>query len=269
MKLNQKLTAAFLLILLVFMSACSKDDDTNEPIAGTASDYYPGAIGSSFTYSTDTINTSTGSAASIGSRVSTFDRNEAINGIQYIIQKNTSTLGGLPFYSKVGFRRSDTEVSFAIDTSGIASMIDSAITATGYDLQLDIDSEILVIKYPLYSGLTWDAFKLSVGLGSLISIPVIRVTAEYMGQESVSSVPGGAATAEKIKYKATIQIPTSADDILNPPTEVFEATGWFAKGVGLVKIEGSAIILSAISVGEIDIEDTRVVRETLTQYTVK
>ncbi|MFH1196028.1 MAG: hypothetical protein V1720_09960 [bacterium] len=260
------LNTTFLLLLMIAALACSKEE-TTDPITESAIDYYPGNLTSSFTYSTDTLSSTGGNAANVGSRVSTFDRNETINGIQYIIQKNASTVGGVPFNSEVGFRRTDTEINFAIDTAGIGGMIDSVAAALGFQLDINIDSEIKVFSFPLFAGKTWDAFKLSVGLIGM-SINIIEVKSEYQGQESIS-VLGGTSLAEKIKYTATVRMPTSVEDIVNPPTEIFTANGWFVKDVGLAKIEGSAIILQAISIGEIDLENTRVVRETLTQYTIK
>lgn len=267
----KKLLIAFLMfIFAIGFSSCSKDETTDPPDGSTtAVNYYPGNLGSTFNYKTDTLNTVSGSSATIGNRLSSFDRNETINGLQYIIQKNESTIGGLPYETEVGFRRSNTDISFAIDTSGLNSLIDSVTSALGIQLEVTIDSEIVLFKYPFASGTTWDAFNLTVGAIGL-TVPIVEVVARYEGKENLTTVPGMAtAEAEKIKYTATIKLPTSLSDIFNPPTEVFEAYGWFVKDVGLAKVEGASIILDAISIGEIDLENTRLARETLIEYSLK
>ncbi|MDZ7765442.1 MAG: hypothetical protein U5K00_13610 [Melioribacteraceae bacterium] len=77
-------------------------------------------------------------------------------------------------------------------------------------------------------------------------------------------------TAEKIEYIATIKIPESIDDISNPETLTLSANAWFVKDVGLVKIEGSGLILGAFGSGELDFEDEGgMVSEILVNYTIE
>ena len=70
-----------------------------------------------------------------------------------------------------------------------------------YQLTIDIDDEFNSFSVQALSSGTWDAFKLNISVGTLISISVVDVKATYLGEEDILVKPDGSnKKAKKIVY---------------------------------------------------------------------
>lgn len=260
-------------ILIAFaLISCSKSDNPaeSETSVTVAADYYPGGVGSSYTYnSTYKHNSSTDN----GTRTSTYETKESKDNTEYTKQKNTSIFGNLQVESSLYFRTSDSGIYFYIDTTGFGSTIDSLKAAAGISLDVSItaDPEINVFSAPLTANKTWHAYKLNLSISGLFNIPLIDVTATYMGTEDISvAATNSTKSAEKIKYDLTLTLPEVKNGSITTSSSVFGANVWYVKGIGAVKLDGNGLILDALSSGVINFSDsTSTITQTLTSFQLK
>lgn len=253
--MKQKLFYLLTISLLVFFTACSEsDEDPTEPTDGnTAEQYYPGGVGSTFTYEGET--TDTNNVPEPYQREVTYTSTQTENSTEYIVQSNVITVGPSTTTGEFYFRTSATGMFVFIDPSIFTEILDSS----GIDQSLvtiTADPELRLIAYPFSNTPTWDAFVVKASaLGGIVSLNLLELKGSYKGTEQVT-VQGSSMTAEKVEYVATIKIPESIEDISNPETFSVSANAWFVKDIGLVKIEGSGLILGAFGSGELEFEDS-------------
>lgn len=252
--MKQKLIYLLTISLLVFFAACSEsDEDPTEPTDGdTAEQYYPGGVGSTFTYegeSTDSNNVNTPYQREV-----TYSQTQTENNTEYILQKNAITVGPSTTTGEFLFRTSSTGMFIYIDPAVFTEILDSIDTG-GVSIDIEADPELRLIAYPFANTPTWNAFSVSVDV-SIISVNIFELTGNYRGKETVT-VMDNDLDAEKVEYVATIKIPESVDQFLSGSydTITLSAFAWFVKDVGLVKIQGSGLILGAFGSGELEFED--------------
>ncbi|MAT58907.1 MAG: hypothetical protein CMF23_13115 [Ignavibacteriae bacterium] len=282
-----KIKIALLLIISLMLASCGGSDDPVTPNPDDVSEitsYYPGNIGSTFTFNTDTALVNT-NFSQVGTRVSTFESTVNKNSIEYILQKNISTIANNSIETELNFRRGENGLYIYIDTTGFSSALDELLTdslivsvVSGFE----IDPEINIFSLPLFSGKEWSAFKFNVlinFLGVQIPITVIEVKGTYEGKESIV-VPAlnNSVESEKIKYTLIFSLPdpenpinfTNPQNPINLISREFYGYGWYTKDVGLTKLEGSAFLINSINGNGIDLADTTaIVRETLVSYDLK
>ncbi|MDZ7765441.1 MAG: hypothetical protein U5K00_13605 [Melioribacteraceae bacterium] len=168
--MKQKLFYLLTISLLVFFTACSEsDEDPTEPTDGdTAEQYYPGGVGSNFTYqgeATDTNNTKTPYQ-----REATYTETRSENNTQYILQTNVITAGPSSTTGEFLFRTSATGMFIYIDPTVFTEILDSIDTG-GISVDIDADPELRLIAYPFSDTPTWDAFVVKVSaLSGLVSL---------------------------------------------------------------------------------------------------
>lgn len=238
------------LISLAFVS-CSDDDpaspdESTTPVAA----YYPGAAGSTFTYSVQ----------GGGERIVNFSESSEHNGI-YI--KQTSTIDTAVSVSF--FRRTDAGLYFYIDTTGLSGFIPDSLSSI---LTLNLDKEVTTFIKTFNTTVDWVAFKMDV---NLLTIPynVIMVNSHYEGTEDLVITPGSSALrGEKVRYDMKFTIPNMTGGPAQ--TQTFTAHLWFVKDVGIAKLEGNATVLNALSGGGIDFADTnKIMTQSLVSYDIK
>lgn len=271
-----------LLMLLFF--ACSESDDTpTEPGNGngngngngggeaTAAKYYPGEVGSKNKYEGE-IKENESSQGVPTERNSTYTSEETREETVYIKQANEINIAGTASTpSNLFFRRSDNGVYIYINSQIFEDLLDSLGIDPG-DISFTVDPEITLLAYPFPES-EWAAFKVNIKSYSGISFPgegiaVVELTAVHQGQEELAvEATGENMTAEKIVYTGKVGLPSElAVFIPDFPSLEVQATAWYVENVGLVKTEGSAFILGAISGGNIDLSDsTTVITETLVE----
>ncbi len=268
MKMKTKIIFLIVFSLTLFFTACSEsDDNSTEPTDNeSASQYYPGGVGTTLAYegmATDSNNTTTPYQ-----REATFTGTDTQNSTEYTVQSNTITIGPSTTSGEFNFRITGSGMFIFIDPAIFQEVLDSS----GIDpnlVTLTADPEIRLYAYPFADTPNWDAFVVRASaLGGIVNLDLLKLTGSYQGQEQIT-VAGSAMTAEKIQYTATIKIPESIDQISNPETITVTAFAWFVKDVGLAKIQGSGLILSAFGSGELSFEnDGGTVTETLVSYNI-
>lgn len=277
----------FLFISIILVSCSSNSDSPTEPTNNngvTADNYYPGNLGSSFTYNTDTA-LANSNYSQVGTRVSTYESTKTIGSVEYIVQKNISTIAGNSIETSLNFRRSSNGFYISIDTTGFSESLNELLTdslVASVVSGFEIDPEMNALSLPLTSGKEWSAFKFNViisFLGVQLPITVIEVKANYEGPESIV-VPAidGSSESEKIKYTLVISLPdpenpinfTNPQNPINLISREFYGYAWYTKDVGLTKLEGSAFLINSINGNGIDLADTTsLVKESLVSYDIK
>ncbi len=272
MKKHHLIYIAFLFLFL--LAACSESDSPTEPgenTGGGAALYYPGGVGSSFIYSKDTLDRSSANYVNIGQRTSSFQSSRNESGTSIFTQINRTVGTGSMDTSSVEFWRSNNGVYFLVDTSGFSEFLGEIPDSISNLLTFTIDSQMNAFSAPLTSGKVWSAFKLNIGIPAFgISRSLIEVSGAYKGQETVTVPPNNdSRTAERIDYTIKLSIPDESN-ILDTTSQYYSGKAWFVENVGLVKLEGNALLINTIGSGVIDLADSSsVIRETLTSYELK
>ncbi len=265
MKIKLQLVLIFFSILMII--GCDKsvtDPETKEEVKidnykSELEKLFPANIGSSFTYSIDTMNTNTKSYEKIGTRVLTVDNIVLENGFDNFVCKEKYDFLGADKQSK--FRISENSIDFFYDSSGVSKLIPDSM-----DVALFLDEAFKVIQYPFASKTEWDVFKTSVNFGTF-KFKIVTITGQYVGEENLQLAGfDNGIMAKKFKYLVTINIP----DISNPfvsKIQNYTAYAWLAEQIGLVKIEGCKMFINPISGKGFNIADSnKVIRHTLTSF---
>lgn len=246
----------FSLIVFSFIS-CNKDDSTspNEEISPSAASYYPGAAGSTYTYSVKKDNVES------GQRVVTFAESSEHGGI-YLMQASVMDTTSISY-----FRRTDAGIYFFIDTTGLSGFIPDSLSGV---VSLSLDQEVTALIKTFNTTKDWTAFKMDV---KILTIPynVVTVTAHYEVTENINlNFTSGSVTmeAQKIRYDMKYTVPNLTGG--NPEIRNYTAYVWFVKDVGIAKLEGNATVLNAMGGSGIDFADTnKVISQSLISYSLK
>ncbi len=248
--------SALIIILGLLINACNKDNTTNPP-APNNTEYFPNGDGSTYTYSiakTDSNGTQT-----TGTRSTEYTGTEVKNGTTYQVQIDSLNLSGVPSISFSYFRKTNDNLYYFLDTTGLSSAIPDS-----FRNNISLDAEMNLLSFPIDESKTWSVFKLSVVY--IFSIPVLTVDGSFDGKESLTlHLNSGDVNkdAVRLKYSLNLQVPGG-------PTTSFDAFAWLVDGIGIVKWQGNAAILSAFTGGGINLSDTTsVITQSLTSYNVK
>jgi hypothetical protein len=243
--------------LLLFITACKE-----APIQSvTAEDpnEYPSKIGSIFYYDIDSTDQN-GVKYNIGYRKSDYGNLIQLNGVEYLMQIDSTTINNTLTTAISYFRKTSAGVYFYVDTSAFTSLIPAEIPDSLRSL-IKIDSEITVFSFPLQVGKYWTAFSLSFFNIPLIELKISVYTKDnfemYLNKE-IKNI-----TAQRMIFELII---------VNNPLDLedktkYSATGWYVNGIGFVKIEGSNLILSMLAGGTINLQtESDKLIQTMTGY---
>jgi hypothetical protein len=110
-------------------------------------------------------------------------------------------------------------------------------------------------------------FKVTIALQPGITYALYRITANYVKEEIVLlHLVGGDlnVTAQKIKYDLEFRLDTEE------PSQKFTAFSWVADKIGIIKIEGNAIVVNTILNGEVSLDDSsKTVTQDLVDYNIQ
>lgn len=265
MKLKMILTISVILSL-VFLSACSEDNNPTGDGNGGTSDttYFPSSNGNYYKYEV-TRTDSTGSQSN-GTRSSTFMGTQVFGGTTYKIKIDSTMFSGLSTSSNSYFRTTGSGVYFFLDTTGLSETIPDSLLQ-----YLQLDAEMIAYSFPFESGKTWPVFKMNLNYLGIITITIVDVTAYYEGTENVTlNLNSGAVQREaaKVRYVLKLTVPDPNNPFQTYSSE-FTARSWLVSGIGVVKWEGNGTVLNAFAGGGIDFDDTTsVVTQNLIDYSV-
>jgi len=255
------LRSKFLYIALlsaVIVSGC-KEETVAPPLAVETYDY-PLQSGSKFYYRIDTLSAD-GSAGQTGTRIITTGGSSVFYNTPYVNRRDSVNLDGLLTVSDLYLRKTGAGVYIYVDTSALASFIPDSLRPL-----IDIDNEITFISYPLDRPRFWPAYKVLVDL-VLQTISFVDFNGSYLLAEPLALNLNGrdtTITAKKIQYDLTLSVPDTEEEITKTS---YRAYGWFANGLGMVRMQGSNTILSLFSGGTVTgLSTDGESRETMTGY---
>ena len=162
---------------------------------------------------------------------------------------------------KYNFRKSETGVFYFIDTSGFAAALPDTLRN-----RMTITSEMQTLLLLLAEGSFWQVFKLTVTLQPGITYAPYRITASFVKEEDVllNLISGVLnVTAQKIKYDLEYRLDPEE------PSQKFTAFSWVADKIGIIKMEGNAIVVNTILMGEVNLADsTKTITLDLIEYNI-
>ena len=134
--------------------SCSSDNSTN-PTEQYFPDYYPGGIGSTFKYSVNEKD-SVGNLVQSGTRSILYSEMYNFRDRNYIIQYDSLDFGSQSSVSNYLFRKTDTGVFYAVDTSQISLLIPDTLKQ-----YVTLRDEMQLLFYPLTSGSSWSLYRIT------------------------------------------------------------------------------------------------------------
>lgn len=251
----------FLLTLLSLLILTGCEDNTpTDPPAQVFPDYYPNGIGSTFKYSV-VERDSAGNLIQSGSRIILYSGTYSLNGINYITQDDSLDFGSQSNVATYLFRKTQTAVFYAIDTSLISQLIPDTLKQ-----YVSLRDEMQLLFYPLTTGSSWSLYRITAQVQPGIEVKILDIIASFDGAEQVNlNLTSGtiSITAQKVKYTLELY-----SEIGSPP-QTYTASMWFVKDVGLVKYEGNQFIVN-IGGGGISFEpSSNILTQELIEYNIK
>ncbi len=244
--------------ILVVLVSCTSKEPTAPP-SGQEPDYFPNSDSTNYLF-TITESDSTGILRT-GSRYVFYNGDTLINGTSYKFQKDSVKMGIEIDERLSNFRKSETGVFYFIDTSGFAAALPDTLRN-----RMTITSEMQTLLLLLAEGSFWQVFKLTITLQPGITYAPYRITASYVKEEDVllHLVSGDLnVTAQKIKYVLEFRFDPEA------PLQKFSAFSWVADKIGIIKLDGNAIVVNTILNGEMNLDDSsKTVTQDLIDYNI-
>lgn len=249
---------AILIVVFIFFS-CTSDNSTNPPEQNFA-DYYPGGIGSTFKYSvieTDSI----GNVVQSGTRNILLSGSFNFRGREYITQEDSLDFGSQSSINTFLFRKTETGVFYAIDTSQISLLIPDSLKQ-----YVSLRDEMQLLFYPLTSGSSWSLYRVTADIQPVISIKILDIVASFEKSEQVDlNLSTGTVSMSSQKVKYTLELYSD----FGSPHSMYTAYMWYVENIGLVKFQGNQFIINLIG-GGISIEPSPdILTQELTEYSLK
>lgn len=244
--------------VLVFLFSCTSKEPTAPP-SGQVPDYFPNSDSTNYLF-TITESDSTGILRT-GSRYVFYYGDTLINGTSYKFQKDSVKMGIEIDERLFNFRKSETGVFYFVDTSGFAAALPDTLRN-----RMTITSEMQTLLLLLAKGSFWQVFKLTITLQPGITYAPYRITASFVKEEDVllHLVSGDLnITAQKIKYDLEYRFDPEET------SQKFTAFSWVANNIGIIKMDGNAIVVNTILNGEVNLDDSsKTVTQNLIDYNI-
>jgi hypothetical protein len=257
----------FLLVKILFLTSLSllilsgcEDNAPTEPPVQTFPDYYPGGIGSTFKYSL-TEKDSAGNIIQSGTRNILYPGTFLLNGINYITQDDSLDFGSQSNVTTYLFRKTETAVFYAVDTSQIAQLIPDTLKQF-----VTLRDEMQLLFYPLTSGSSWSLYRITAEVQPGIEIKILDIVAKFESVEQIAlNIDSVIIVFPSRKVSYTVELFTE----IGSPPERYTAYMWYVQNFGLVKFEGNQFILN-IGGGGISFEpSSNILTQELIAYDIK
>jgi hypothetical protein len=246
------------LLLLLILIGC-EEETPSEPPPQNFPEYYPGGIGSTFQYSL-VEKDSAGNLVQSGTRNILYSGTFILNGINYITQDDSLDFGSQSNVTTYLFRKTETAVFYAVDTSQIAQLIPDTLKQF-----VTLRDEMQLLFYPLTTGSSWSLYRITAQVQPGIEVKILDIAASFVVTEQIDlNLTSGTenVTAQKVKYTVELY-----SEIGSPP-QTYTAFMWFAADVGLVKFEGNQFVVN-IGGGGISFEpSSNILTQELIDYSI-
>ena len=246
-------------LLLLILTGC-EDNTTTEPPEQNFPDYYPSGIGSTFKYSV-TEKDSAGNLIQSGTRNILYSGFYNLNGIDYTTQEDSLDFGSQSSVNTYVFRKTETAVFYAVDTSQISLLIPDTLKQF-----VTLRDEMQLLFYPLTSGSSWSLYRITALVQPGIEVKILDINASFEKAEQINlNLTTGTVTVTSQKVKYNLELYT---DIGSEPQR-YSAYMWFVENIGLVRFEGNQFIID-IGGGGISFEPSpNILTQELTEYEIK
>lgn len=244
---------------MIILTGC--DDNTpTEPPEQIYPDYFPGGIGSTFKYSV-TEKDSVGNLLQSGTRNILYSGTFMLNGISYTTQDDSLDFGSQSSVATYLFRKTDTGVFYAVDTSQIAQLIPDTLKQ-----YVSLRDEMQLLFYPLTTGSSWSLYRITAQVQPGIEVKILDIVAKFENVEQILLTIDSVRIvfpARKVSY--TVELFTN----IGSPPERYTANMWYVQNVGLVKFEGNQFVVN-IGGGGISFEpSSNILTQELIEYVIK
>jgi len=251
---------SLLLTGLFFTYSCSEENSTNPPGDENIPVYFPSTEGTFYKY--EIIESDTNGIISTGIRNVVYFEDTLINRTRYKLQVD-SVQTNLQFsVSTSYFRTTATGVFYFVDTTGFTIILPDTLQSS-----TEIQDEMRAYLFPLSAGTYWPVYRISVELNEFIVFNVVDIAGKFISDETlILNIANQTQTVNTKKVEIDFKFQTGkADSVIS-----FSANTWLAEDIGIVKLEGSAIVLSLISGGGLDLSDiSKTTTQNLIDYDVK
>lgn len=235
----------FFIILLSLLILIGCDEEApNDPPTQEYPDYYPDNVGSTYKYSI-TETDSVGNLVQTGIRNILYSGKTNFRGREYVSQEDSLDFGTQSSVNTFLFRKSETGIFYAVDTSQISLLIPDSLRQ-----YVTLRDEMQLLFYPLTNGSSWSLYRVTADIQQGISVRILDIIATFEATEHLDlNLNSGtiSVSAQKIKYELEV-----VEDVTSEPL-TYTAWMWFVEDIGLVKFEGNQFILD-FSGGVINIE---------------
>lgn len=249
----------FILFATYIFFSCTSDNPTN-PLIQNFPDYYPAGIGTSFKYSVVEID-SIGNIVQSGTRNILFSSTFNFRERDYITQEDSLDFESQSSVNTYLFRKTDTGVFYAVDTSQISLLIPDTLKK-----YVTLRDEMQLIFYPLTNGSSWSLYRVTADVQPGISVTILDIIASFDQTEQVDlNLNSGTINIAAQKVKYTIEF---YSDIGSPPT-TYTAYMWFVKNIGLVKFEGNQFVVNTGGGGITFEPSSNILTQELIEYEIE
>ena len=230
------------ILIILLLSYCS-NEEINDPPDDPPPNFFPSNIGTNYTYTV--VNDSFGVVQS-GSRFSIYSGDILISDIDYRIQSDDLTTDTSIIKATSFFRKTTTGVFYFADTTGFTDFVPDSLVPF---LITPLESQALL--FPLGQGSFWTVYRVTV-TSQQANFDPLRVGGAFAGIETLTlHLLSGETDVEATKVKYTFTLQENPQQLPQDLT----AYAWFAEDIGIVKLEGKALLISLL-VGDIDFSDT-------------
>jgi hypothetical protein len=246
------------LIVLIFLIGCT--ETTTEPEATTYPDYYPTSIGSTLKYSV-VEKDSVGNIIQTGTRNILFSGTSLYNGINYTTQDDSLDFGSQSTVATYLFRKTETGVFYAVDTSQISQLIPDTLKQ-----YVSLRDEMQLLFYPLTIGSSWSLYRITAEVQPGIQIKILDIIATFEGIEQIDlNIDSVRIVYPSRKVSYTVEFYTE----IGSAPQTYTAYMWYVQNIGLIKFEGNQFIVN-IGGGGITFEPSpNILTQELIEYEIK
>jgi len=252
-------TLVFVLLSLTVFISCKSNTPVDAPEQNYP-DYYPGGIGTTFKYSvteTDTL----GNLVQEGTRNIVYSGTILYNGINYTTQYDSLDFGSQSSVSTFLFRKTETGVFYAVDTTQIALLIPDSLKQ-----YVSLRDEMQLLFYPLTSGSSWSLYRVTAEIQPGIEIKILDIAARFDGTELVElNLDSITVVVPSRKVRYTLELYTE----IGSAPETYTAYMWYAANRGLIKYQGNQFFVSIGGGGITFTPSPNILTQELIQYDIK
>ena len=239
--------------------SCTSDNSTSPPEQNFP-DYYAGGIGSTFKYLV-TEKDSSGNLVQSGTRNILFSGIYNLNARSYTTQDDSLDFGTQSSVSRYLFRKTETGVFYAVDTSLISQLIPDTLRQF-----VSLRDEMQLLFYPLRSGSSWSLYRITAQVQPGIEVKILDIIVSYESTEQmILNLTSGAITVNSQKIKYSIELYSE----IGTEPERYSAYMWYVENIGLVKFEGNQFIVDLGGSGIVFEPSPNALTQELIEYEMK